>query len=163
MVRRIRFASNSPIVDTCRNAGYPVEYQRKFDGSEDYSTVVVSFPFAYPEGTTTAHEVTAIDQLNIMVEAQTEWSDNAVSATVYFRPEELDDIRAWLAKNYNKKLKTVSFLLHSDHGFDQAPLEEITKEEYEALVASTTLITRINDTIEFDPTLECAAGSCPIR
>src|SRR5690606_14487388 len=36
MIRRIRFASNHPLVDTVRQAGYKVEYVRRFDGSEDY-------------------------------------------------------------------------------------------------------------------------------
>lgn len=163
LIRRIRFASNSPIVDTCRAAGYRVEYQRKFDGTEDYSTVVVSFPFAYPEGTVIAAEMTAVQQLEVMVRLQTDWSDNAVSATVYFRPHELPEIKAWMAKNYNKKLKSVSFLLHSDHGFDQAPLEEISEEEYNELVAQTQLITRIEEQLDLDESGECGTGGCPIR
>ena len=40
IIRRIRFASNSPIVATVRAAGYHTEYQRKFDGTEDYGTIV---------------------------------------------------------------------------------------------------------------------------
>ena len=59
--------------------------------------------------------------------------------------------------------KSLSFLLHSEHGFKRAPLEEISKEEYEALVARTTLITQIDKaTIGLDED-ECANGACPIR
>lgn len=163
LIRRIRFASNSPIVDTCRNAGYRVEYQRRFDGTEDYSTVVVEFPFSYPEGTVTAAEMSAIDQLEVIKRLQKEWSDNAVSCTVYYRKEELDAIKEYLSKNYNKTFKSLSFLLHSEHGFDQAPLEEISEEEYNEIVRQTTLITRIEEQVEFDPSLECVSGACPIR
>lgn len=163
LIRRIRFASNSPIVETCRNAGYKVEFQRHDDGTPNYDTVVVEFPFAYGEAATVASELGAIDQLNVVKRLQTEWSDNAVSCTIYFKPEELDDIREYLKTNYNKNFKSLSFLLHSGHGFDQAPLEEITKEQYDELVANTTLITKIEDAVEFDSASDCEGGACPVR
>lgn len=163
LIRRIRFASNSPIVNTVRAAGYNVEYQRKFDGSEDYSTVVAEFPMAYPEGTPVAAQMSAIDQLETIKRLQSEWSDNAVSCTIYYRKEELPEIREYLAKNYNKTFKTLSFLLHSEHGFDQAPLEEIDENSYKIMVAQSKTITSINDDLEFDPDADCATGACPIR
>lgn len=163
LIRRIRFASNSPIVNTCRAKGYKVEYQERFDGSIDHSTVVVEFPFSYPEGTTLARDVTAVDQLEVVKRLQSEWSDNAVSCTVYFRPEELEEIKGYLKKNYNKTFKTLSFLLHSDHGFKQAPLEEISEEEYNELMDSVELIDAIEEELELDLDNECAGGACPIR
>jgi len=81
---------------------------------------------------------------------------------VYYRPEELDDIKAYLKKNYKKNHKSLSFLLHSEHGFKQAPLEEITEEQYNELVAKTRTITAIDEAnigLEDD----CATGSCPVR
>lgn len=162
MIRRIRISSDHPLVQTCKEHGYPVEFQRNFDGSEDHSTVVVEFPFSYPEGTVLAKDVTGIDQLEYVKRVQKEWSDNAVSCTVYYRKEELDDIKAYLKKNYNKNFKTLSFLLHSEHGFDQAPFEEITKEEYERRVASSTIIKSV-ESAEFESNDECASGVCPIK
>lgn len=162
LIRRIRVASNHDLVDICRNKGYPVEYQRRFDGTEDYGTVVISFPFRYPEGTILAEEMTAIKQLEVVKRLQTEWSDNAVSCTVYYRPEELDDIKAYLAKNYNKSFKSLSFLLHSEHGFDQAPMEEITEEQYNELVSKVEPITSFDLELDMDAD-ECATGACPIR
>lgn len=163
MVRRIRIASNSNLVDVCRNHGYPIEYLKELDGSENRSTVVVSFPFSYPEGTILASDVSAIDQLEWVKRLQTEWSDNAVSCTVYYKPEELPDLKAYLAKNYAKNFKSLSFLRHTGHGFLQAPLEEITKEQYDDLVARTTPITHLESVVEFDSTDECASGVCPIK
>lgn len=162
MIRRIRIASDHPLVAVCREHGYPVEYQRNFDGGEDRSTVVVEFPFAFPEGTVLAKDVTAIDQLEWVKRVQSEWSDNSVSCTVYYRAEELPEIRAYLKKNYNKTFKTLSFLLHSEHGFDQAPYEEITKEEYDQRVAASRVITSAKS-VEFDGDTECAGGVCPVR
>jgi ribonucleotide reductase alpha subunit len=162
MIRRIRIAADHALVQVCREHGYPVEYQRNFDGSEDHSTMVVSFPFAYPEGTKIAAEMTAIDQLEVVKWLQANWSDNSVSCTVYYRKEELPEIQKYLAKNYKNNHKSLSFLLHNEHGFHQAPLEEITKEQYNALVASTRLITHV-DEASFDGGDECASGACPVK
>jgi adenosylcobalamin-dependent ribonucleoside-triphosphate reductase len=163
-IRRIRIASNSPILDVVRKNGYDVEYQRNFDGSEDRNTVVASFPSKFPEGTKLAKDMTAIDQLEVIKRLQREWSDNAVSVTIYYKKEELDGIKQWLATNYNENLKTVSFLLHSEHGFDQAPLEEITKEKYEEMVAKTKPINEIGQSDDaLDTSAECISGVCPIR
>jgi ribonucleoside-diphosphate reductase alpha chain/ribonucleoside-triphosphate reductase len=162
MIRRIRIAADNPLVQQCRDHGYPVEYVRGFDGKDDYSTVVVEFPFSYPEGTVLAKDVTAIDQLKWVERMQREWSDNSVSCTVYYRSEELPEIKKYLGEKYNKTFKTVSFLLHSDHGFDQAPFEEITKAEYDRRVATSRLITGGEVELELDLS-ECASGACPIR
>jgi adenosylcobalamin-dependent ribonucleoside-triphosphate reductase len=162
MIRRIRIAADHPLVQVCREHGYPVEYQRNFDGSEDHSTMVVSFPFCYPEGTKIAAEMTAIDQLEVVKWLQANWSDNSVSCTVYYRKEELPEIKKYLAKNYKNNHKSLSFLLHNEHGFHQAPLEEITKEAYDALVASTQLITHVDEAL-FEGGDECASGACPVK
>lgn len=163
-IRRIRIASTSPLVNVCRQNGYEVEFQRNFDGTLDNNTVVVSFPCSFPAGTTLAKDVTAIDQLNFVKELQTNWSDNSVSCTVYYRKEELSEIKQWLNQNYNTCVKTVSFLLHNEHGFDQAPLEEITKDMYDKIVSNVKPITscEIKET-DIQDSFECIGGACPIK
>lgn len=162
MIRRIRISSNHALVQVCKDHGYPVEYQQNFDGSEDRSTVVVSFPFRHPDTAVLAKDMTAIQQLETVKWLQEVWSDNSVSCTVYYRLEELPEIKKYLKKNYKQNHKSLSFLLHNDHGFKQAPLEEITKEQYDELVAKTIPITSISEAnigLEDD----CASGACPIR
>jgi ribonucleoside-triphosphate reductase len=163
-IRRIRMASDSPIVGVCKSHGYHVEYQRNFDGTEDHSTVVVSFPCKFPEGTLLANDMTALDQLEVIKRLQTEWSDNAVSVTIYYRKEELEAIRQWLAENYIN-VKSVSFLLHNEHGFDQAPLEEITEEKFAELSAGVKTISSFDSTINLDDMdiADCEGGACPVR
>ena len=162
-IRRVRMASNSPLVRAAKEAGYPVEFVRNFDGTEDHGTEVVSFPCKFPEGTKLAKDMTAVDQLEVIKRLQTEWSDNAVSVTIYYRLEELDEIKAWLNDNYYN-VKTVSFLLHNDHGFDQAPLEEITEEKYNEMSAMVKPLVSI-DGIKFDDVdiTDCDSGACPVR
>jgi ribonucleoside-triphosphate reductase len=163
-IRRIRMSSDSPIVNVCRKHGYPVEFQRNFDGTEDHSTAIVSFPCKFPKHTILANDMTAVDQLEVIKKLQTEWSDNAVSVTIYYRKHELDEIKQWLSENY-VNVKSVSFLLHNDHGFDQAPLEEITEDKYLELSASVTPIASFDDTINLDDMdiADCEGGACPVR
>jgi ribonucleoside-triphosphate reductase (thioredoxin) len=167
-IRRIRICSDSPLVTLAKENGYPVEFVKNFDGSFDHTTQIISFPIALPEGTVLAKHCSAIDQLEYVKRLQTEWSDNSVSVTVYYKKEELPDIKEWLRKNYNNGVKTVSFLLHNEHGFAQAPMEEITKEEYLKLESQCKKITSIEGICyhsekEENLGMECASGACPIR
>ena len=163
-IRRIRMASDSALVQVCKQNGYKIEFQRNFDGSDDTNTVVVEFPCKFPENTIVSKDMKALEQLELVKKLQTEWSDNSVSVTIYYRKEELDGIKEWLNSNYNNNLKTVSFLLHSEHGFDQAPLEEIDRQKYEDMVKSVKPITNceVNEE-DIKGSFECATGACPIK
>ena len=162
-IRRIRMAADSELVGVCRDNGYHVEYVRNFDGTEDHSTVVVSFPCSFPENTTFANDMSAIDQLEVIKRLQAEWSDNSVSVTIYYRKEELDQIKEWLNENY-VNVKSVSFLLHNEHGFDQAPMEEVSYWKWKEMTESVIPITALNqlnmDDIEI---ADCEGGACPVR
>jgi hypothetical protein len=107
--------------------------------------------------------MTAVDQLEVIKRLQAEWSDNSVSVTIYYRKEELDAIKAWLNDNY-VDVKSVSFLLHNEHGFDQAPMEEITHDEWLAMSKSATPITSLNQlNMEDIDIADCEGGACPVR
>jgi len=165
-IRRIRIGSNNTqLINLAKQNNYFVEYQKNFDGTDDKNTQIIEFPCRYPEGTVLAKDMTAIDQLNVVKELQTNWSDNSVSVTVYYRLNELDDIKKWLIENYTNNVKSCSFLLHNDHGFKQAPFEEITKEKYEELISKVIPITsgNIRTQTENELTNECVGGVCPIR
>jgi len=168
-IRRVRFSSNSPLLRVLESKGYYTEYVRGFDGKEQLDTKVVEFPCKTPKGTLLAENCSAIKQLEVVSNVNKIWSDNAVSVTVYYRKHELPAIREWLANNYKNNLKAVSFLLHNDHGFDQAPLEEITKEKYEDLnnkcvpikSLGSSQFSKEDEDIVLDTV--CAGGMCPLR
>jgi hypothetical protein len=84
--------------------------------------------------------------------------------TVYYRKEELELIKEWLSKNYDKGVKSVSFLLHADHNFPLPPYEEITEAEYNRLYSkidfSTPMQTVAGDMLDLD---NCSTGACPVR
>jgi ribonucleoside-triphosphate reductase len=164
-IRRVRMSSNDSLVVTCRNLGYHTEYAKNFDGTENYDTIIVSFPCEFSESTLLTKDINAIGQLELVKKIQTIWSDNSVSVTVYYKKEELPEIKEWMKQNYADSLKCVSFLLHSDHGFIQAPYEEITKEKYKELKKKVKSLDHI--IVEYSPEelegLGCVGGVCPIK
>jgi ribonucleoside-triphosphate reductase len=164
-VRRVRMASNDPLVSYCRDLGYHVEYVVNFDGSENHDTVVVEFPCETPDGALFADDMGVIKQLEMVKKLQEVWSDNAVSVTAYYSEEELSDLKQWLSDNYENGIKSVSFLLRQKHGFKQAPYEEITKETYESKKSKVKPVININQNIGDQALegIECEGGACPIK
>jgi ribonucleoside-triphosphate reductase len=163
-IRRVRFGSSDPLVDACRKRGYKVVWDIGIDGREDHTRYVVEFPCKSPTGAILAASMTAVEQLEWVKTMQTEWADNAVSVTVYYRKEELETIKEWLSKNYDKSVKSVSFLLHADHNFPLPPYEEITEAEYNRLYSkidfTVPLQTVAGDMLDLD---NCSTGACPVR
>jgi ribonucleoside-diphosphate reductase alpha chain/ribonucleoside-triphosphate reductase len=162
-IRRVRISSSSPLIQVCQKNGYKVEYQKKFDGSDDRSTMVVEFPCKVPDGTPVAADYGWKDQLDMVRRLQREWSDNSVSCTVYYKKEDLEDIKAYLKEYYADEIKTVSFLLYHGHGFVQAPYETISKELYEELITKVKPI----DSVEINEAdmeiIDCVGGACPVK
>ena len=163
-IRRVRFRSTDPLVETCRKRGYKVQWDVGLDGHKDRTSLVVEFPCQSPDNAILASEMTAVEQLEWIKRMQTEWADNAVSVTVYYQKDELALIQEWLEKNYKNSIKSVSFLLHTDHNFPLPPYEEITEEEYEKSVKqidlSIPLVSVPTEGLAFD---DCNSGACPVK
>jgi adenosylcobalamin-dependent ribonucleoside-triphosphate reductase len=164
-IRRVRMGSGDPLVQYCRDKGYRVVYDVGLDGKENHTICVVEFPAETPNHATLAKDLTAVQQLQWVVKAQSIWADNNVSVTVYYRKEELSEIQEWLKKNYKNSVKSVSFLLHSEHGFNLAPYEEISQESYDKI--KSKIRTDMNFVDEFGDfsleDLECSTGACPVK
>lgn len=163
-IRRVRMSSTDSLVSYCRNHGYKVEYARNFDGTDNRDTVIVEFPCFAGDNAILATDMNVIRQLDLVKKLQTVWSDNAVSVTAYYKKDELPALKEWLKDNYKNNIKSVSFLLHSGHNFQQAPYEEITQETYLKLMSNVKPVSSING-VDGDilDGLECAGGVCPIR
>jgi ribonucleoside-triphosphate reductase len=162
-IRRVTIASNSPLLQICKEKGLFIEPRRNFDGSEDRNSSIVSFPCKVSEETPVAGKFNWRDQLDIIRRLQREWSDNSVSCTVYYSKEDLPEIKEYLKNHFNNEIKTVSFLLYKDHGFSQAPYETISKEEYQKMSRNSSKITSIEVREQEMLLEECESGSCPIK
>ena len=163
-MRTVRMSSSDALVQTCKDMGYHVEFLVNFDGTENRDTVVVYFPCKTPEGSILTKDMDVIKQLDMVKKLQTIWSDNAVSVTAYYKPEELDTLKTWLKDNYEHNVKSVSFLLFKDHGFKQAPYQEIDEATYLSASAKVKPLTTISTgSTEMLDMAECSSGACPIR
>lgn len=163
-IRRVRFSAEDALVPLLREAGHNVEYVEKFDGSLDRNTVVADFYCATPEGTPCADEGwDTWKQLEVLKMAQKHWADQAVSVTVYYKREDIPQIKQWMRENLSQ-IKTISFLCHDDHGFKQAPLEAISKEQYDKLSSKVKPLdlSVLGQVGEID-SQECSSGACPIK
>lgn len=162
-IRRVRFGSNDPLVPICKDKGYPVLPEVGLDGKVDHTRLVVEFPCEAPENTPLASTTTAEEQLEWVAWAQENWADNAVSVTVTYKDNELPSIKQWLSENYDTRIKSVSFLRYSDHGFALAPYEPVTKEEYDKRLLRINKETiTLKGQSELDSS-DCDTGICPVR
>lgn len=160
-------ASEEALVRECRRCGYRVEpllVPGPTGGLvEDPDTVVVSFPVAAPKGARLASDMSALDQLESLVLLQKHWADGSASCTITYQEHEVPGIRSWLAERYGE-LKSVCFAPYSNHGFTQAPVVPLTREQYDAEQSLVRPIVRVSgDTMTEVLDKECVGGSCPVR
>jgi len=161
-IRRVRMAANDPVLRWCTDQGYPWEWVRGFDGIEDTRTAVVEFP-VYVPGATLAENMSAVDQLEVVRWLQEDWADNSVSVTIYYRDEELPAIREYLGHNWDR-FKSLSFLRHEEHGFDQAPMERISADEYNQRFSQIShAMGHVHGHALEILDSDCATGACPVR
>ena len=131
------------------------------------STVVFSFPQKAPEGATLRDDLDAIKHLNIWLMYQRHWCDHKPSVTISVKEDEWMDVGAWVWRHFDE-VSGVSFLPHDGGTYRQAPYEECTEEEYQALLAKMpkdinwTSLREDDDNVKGAQELACSAGSCEI-
>jgi ribonucleoside-diphosphate reductase alpha chain len=161
-IRTVRADIKDPLATMMRDAGVPCEP----DVSRPDSTIVFSFPMRAPDGGVFRDDRTAIEQLELWKTYQLHWCEHKPSITVYVKESEWMEVGSWVWENFDI-LSGVSFLPHSDHTYQQAPYQEISKEEYERLSASMPLIDwdklseyETDDQTTGQQQLACVAGVC---
>lgn len=126
-IRRIRIAEDDTLVKIMKKSGYEIEKDQVSKG-----TMVVSFPIHEQYFERKKDDITLWEQFKNCADYQHFWADNNVSITVTFKKEEAKDIPHALSA-YEDKLKAISLLPLSEHGYQQAPYSAITKEEFEEM------------------------------
>jgi len=156
-IRRIRISKNSDLIDIVRAAGYKIE-----DDSYSKNSFVVEFPIHEEYFERSKNDVSIWEQAENAAAYQKIWSDNQVSITITFREDEAKEIKHVL-ECYEDKLKSVSFLPIKEHGYKQAPYEEITKEQYEEMIAKIEPI-NLNETSDKAlGAVFCDSDKCEVR
>ena len=154
-IRRVTLQNTSPLLQAVIDAGYPVE-----DYVYDKKAKVVEFPVMEEHFIKGKDQVSIYEQFMNAADMQYWWADNQVSVTVTFRKDEQDDIIRCL-EYFDDKLKSVSLLPLKEHGYAQAPYEEITKEEYEHRVNTSKPLVLKGNTHEVDDKF-CDGDTCAI-
>lgn len=162
-IRRIRMDKKDPIYTYLKDKGIAVEDE----AFRPESTAVFSFPIKAPEGAVTRNDMTAIEQLELWSIYQEHWCEHKPSVTITVKDEEWIEVGAWVWKHFDD-ISGISFLPHSNHTYVQAPYEEITKEQYEDLLArqptefSWDGFVETGDNTDGSQTLACVGGICEI-
>jgi len=156
-IRRIRISKNSDLITPIRKAGYTIE-----DDKYSHNSYVIEFPVHEKNFDRSKKDVSIWEQAENAADYQKYWSDNQVSITITFKPEEATEVKRVL-ECYEDKLKSVSFLPIKEHGYEQAPYEEITKEKYEEMISKI-------QPLDLDETSDraigeqfCDSDSCQIK
>lgn len=156
-IRRVRIGVHSPLLLAAKEAGLHIE---PAVGQED-STMVVSFPVKEEFFVRGKSDVSIWEQVSNAVAYQKYWADNQVSITVTFNKHEEPDVQHTL-ELFEDQLKGISFLPISEHGYQQAPYETITEEQYLAMTTNLKPI-QLDDCGEAEVPKFCdGSGACEL-
>tara|TARA_B110000977_G_scaffold190715_1_gene261853 strand:- start:1031 stop:2929 length:1899 start_codon:yes stop_codon:yes gene_type:complete len=164
-IRTVRGDTKDPLTQFMIDRGIPNEpCVMKPD-----STVVFSFPVKSPSLAVTRNDMTAVEQLELWLTYQRHWCEHKPSVTISVRDGEWMEVGAFVYKHFDE-MSGVSFLPHSDHTYQQAPYQDCTKEEYQAM--SELMPSRIDwselsdyeseDNTVSMQTMACSGDSCEI-
>jgi ribonucleoside-diphosphate reductase alpha chain len=164
-IRTVRGDNKDPLTMLLKESGFPNEPCVM----KPQSTTVFSFPVKAPDGAVTRTEMTAVEQLEMWMIYQRHWCEHKPSVTITVKEDEWMDVGAFVYEHFDE-MSGVSFLPHSDHTYRQAPYQDCTKAEYEALDATMPKIIDWNKLAEYEKedntkgsqTLACAADGCEI-
>ncbi|QMP83828.1 MAG: hypothetical protein [Caudoviricetes sp.] len=165
-IRTVRADKKDPLAIMMKDMGFPVED----DVMKPEHTYVFSFPQKSPDLAVFRTDMTAIDQLKIWLVYQRHWCEHKPSVTISVKENEWPEVGAWVYNHFDE-MSGVSFLPHSDHVYQQAPYQDCTKEEYEAMLVKMPKNINWTDLAKYEKQdtttgsqeLACsAAGGCEI-
>ena len=165
-IRTVRGSKNDPISIFLKEVGIPVED----DVMKPTETDVFSFPVKAPKHATFRKDLTAIEHLELWLIYQRAWCEHKPSITVSVSDNEWMEVGSWVYKHFDE-LSGISFLPYSDHSYKQAPYQEVSKEDYDALVEKMPKSIRWEDLSFYETedgtstnaTLACSSdGNCEL-
>lgn len=154
-IQRITYHKDHPLVRELKRAGYPMEPYK----TDPERTLVAEFPVRSKNFKKSETDASLWEQAENAAQMQAEWADNQVSCTIKFDPvTEGRDVLCVLER-YEGRWKGISFL-PQEHGYAQAPWEEITKEDYERRTAAIRPLRTVTAETADQPEKFCDSGSC---
>jgi len=160
-IRRVRGDSKDPLTQFLIGQGVPNEpcvYKPT-------QTTVFSFPQRAPDGLV-RDDVTPISHLELWLTYQRYWCEHKPSVTISVAEKDWPSVGAWTWEHFDE-ISGVSYLPYDGGTYRQAPYEECTEEEYNALKASIPVVDweelkENTDNVEGAQMLACSSGTCEI-
>ena len=128
-IRRVRIATNDPLFELMKDQGVPSKAEVGYSTANS-TVAVLEFPIKAPDGAITRNQVSAIDLLEEWKKLKINYIEHNPSVTIYVGGDEWIKVANFVYENWDI-VGGLSFLPRSEHVYQLAPYEEITKEEYE--------------------------------
>ena len=164
-IRTVRGSNNDPVTRLMKDYGIPNEP----DITAPDKTTVFSFPTKAPEGSVTRSDRSSVEQCDLWLTYNDNWCEHKPSVSIYVKQDEWMEVGAWVYKNFDK-VSGMSFFPHSNHVYQQAPYQEVSKEEYESLLSKMPKTINWDKLAKYEKTdttvssqsYACSADSCEI-
>lgn len=164
-IRRVRIDSENPLCMFMKDKGIPHESCNQ----RPEHTTIFAFPTKSPDDSTTYENYNSEDHLNLWLMYQKYWCDHKPSVTINYTDKDYLAVGQWVYNNWDW-VSGISFLPHTDHVYEQAPFEAISKDVYDEL--SATIPNNIDwselsnyekvDTTVSSHSLACHGGACEV-
>jgi hypothetical protein len=166
-LRRVRIEGHNPLKRLLEDAGVPC-VPEVGQTKETATTWVLEFPVRAPEHAVVKSDLDAIDQLEYWKMSKEAYCEHNPSVTVTIAPDEWLRVGTWVYEHWNI-VGGLSFLPKSEHVYQLAPYEEISKERYLELASVFPEIDfaqlvryETSDTTTGAKELACVSGTCEI-
>jgi ribonucleoside-diphosphate reductase alpha chain len=166
-IQRIRISATDSLFKMLKDQGVP--YHPEVGQTKDEAnTYVLEFPMKSPEGSIFKDDISSIDQLEHWKLVKENYTEHNPSVTISVGENEWLKVAHWVYENWDI-VGGLSFLPRSNHVYQLAPYEEITKEQYETLMKkfpnidySKIVTYEKADETEVKRELACVSGVCDI-
>lgn len=166
-IRRVRISATDALFKMLKDQGVPY-YPEVGQTLENASTFVLEFPVKAPEGAICKDDVDAIAQLEHWKIVKQHFTEHNPSVTVSVSDDEWLKVANWVYQNWDL-VGGLSFLPRSNHVYQLAPYESITKEKYVEMKKrlgdldfSKIVTYEKEDETEVKKELACVGGLCEI-
>ena len=130
-VRTVRGDNKDPLTTFMKDQGIPSEP----DVFKPDQTTVFSFPIKAPNKAVVTSDLSAVDQLNMWLMYQRNWCEHKPSVTINVKKDEWFEVGTFVYEHFDE-MSGVSFLPYNEHTYQQAPYQEIDKEEYKNILST---------------------------
>ena len=166
-IRRIRISATDALFKMLKDQGVPY-YPEVGQTLLTASTFVLEFPVKAPDGAICKDDINAIEQLEHWKIVKQHFTEHNPSVTVSVGDDEWLKVANWVYENWDL-VGGLSFLPRSNHVYQLAPYETITKEKYEEMKKrlgdldfSKIVTYERDDETEVKRELACVGGLCEI-